>query len=220
MNSDVAYHETRFAFDERRETLWKTLCESYFNRLISLDDTVLELGAGYCSFINNVRARKRIAVDIWPGVTEAAQPGVQARVGSVTDLSFLEDATVDFVFASNLFEHLTQPEFASTLRQLGQKISLGGSLNILQPNYKRAYREYFDDYTHVAIYSDTSMCDFLAAHDFRVVERHAGFLPFSIKSRWPVSPALIRLYLASPIKPFAKQMFIRAVPKRSAVVMG
>jgi hypothetical protein len=209
---DSTYHETRFVFDERRETLWKTLCESYFNQLISPDDTVLELGAGYCSFINNARAKKRIALDLWPGVAKAAGAGVHATVGSVTDLSFLEDASVDFAFASNLFEHLTQSEFELTLRQLRNKLSPGGTLNILQPNYKLAYREYFDDYTHVAIYSDTSLCDFLAAHGFRVVKRQAGFLPFSIKSRWPVSPRLIRLYLASPIKPFAKQMFIRAVP--------
>jgi hypothetical protein len=209
---DTTYHETRFVFDERRETLWKTLCESYFNQFISPDDTVLELGAGYCNFINNARAKKRIALDLWPGVARAAGAGVHAIVGSVTDLSLVEDGSIDFAFASNLFEHLTQPQFELTLRQLRNKLSAGGTLNILQPNYKLAYREYFDDYTHVAIYSDTSLCDFLAAHGFRVVKRQAGFLPFSIKSRWPVSPRLIRLYLASPIKPFAKQMFIRAVP--------
>jgi len=210
--SDLRYHETRFAFDERREMLWRTLCHSYFNRLIPPDSTVLELGAGYCNFINNVKAARRIAFDVWPGVAEAAQPGVQPVVGTVTDLSSIPGGSVDFVFASNLFEHLTQTDFALTLRELRRTLSPQGTLNILQPNYKRAYREYFDDYTHIAIYSDISMCDFLAAHDFRVIERHAGFLPFSIKSRWPVSPFLIRLYLASPFKPFAKQMLIRAVP--------
>jgi hypothetical protein len=209
---DANYHDTRFVFDERRETLWKTLCGSYFNQLISPDHTVLELGAGYCNFINNASGRKRIALDVWPGVAKAARLGVQAVVGSVTDLGFLEDGSIDFAFASNLFEHLTQSEFALTLRQLRHKLARGGTLNILQPNYKLAYREYFDDYTHVAIYSDTSLCDFLAANGFRVVKRQAGFLPFSIKSRWPVSPTLIRLYLASPIKPFAKQMLIQAVP--------
>jgi len=41
------YHETRFHFDPRREVLWATLCDSYFQELISPDDCVLDLGAGY-----------------------------------------------------------------------------------------------------------------------------------------------------------------------------
>ena len=44
----------------------------------------------------------------------------------------------------------------------------------------------------------------------RVVECKPRFLPLTIKSRLPVWPALIRAYLASPIKPLAKQMFVRA----------
>jgi hypothetical protein len=83
---------------------------------------------------------------------------------------------------------------------------------ILQPNYRRAYREYFDDYTHVAAYSHVSLQDFLEAHGFTVVENHAGFLPLTIKSRLPVSPHLIRLYLKLPWKPLAKQMLLRAQP--------
>ena len=85
-------------------------------------------------------------------------------------------------------------------------------LAILQPNYKRAYREYFDDYTHISVFSDVSICDFLEANQFRVIDRQPGFLPLSVKSRFPVIPALIRAYLLSPIKPFAKQMLIRSVP--------
>ena len=191
--------------------MWRTLCERYFNRLIAETDTVLELGSGYCNFINNIRAEKRIAVDTWPGVITSAAEGVTAKVGSITDLSFIDNSSVDFVFASNVFEHLTQSDLLLTLSEVRRVLRPSGTINILQPNYKLAYREYFDDYTHIGIYSDVSMCDLLASNGFRVVAKHAGFLPFSIKSRWPVSPFLIRMYLASPIKLFAKQMFIRAV---------
>ena len=83
-------------------------------------------------------------------------------------------------------------------------------MNILQPNYRRAYKEYFDDYTHVTVYSDVSLCDFLEAHGWRVIECVPGFLPFSLKSGLPVQPWLIRLYLRLPWKPLAKQMFVRA----------
>jgi hypothetical protein len=85
-----------------------------------------------------------------------------------------------------------------------------GTLNILQPNYRFAYREYFDDYTHVTVYSDRSLVDFLGAHGFRVLECYPRFLPLTIKSRFPVSPFLIRTYLRLPFKPMGKQMLIRA----------
>jgi hypothetical protein len=131
-------------------------------------------------------------------------------VGQVTELEFLPDASVDFVFASNLFEHLTQAQFAEVLAQLKRKARRGATLNIVQPNYRRAYKEYFDDYTHLTVYSDVSLCDFLEAHGWSVIECMPGFLPFSLKSRLPVLPWLIRLYLRLPWKPLAKQMFVRA----------
>ena len=207
---DDGYHGTRFARDPNREILWATLCASYFQRLVDPDFHVLELGAGYANFINNIRCRARTAIDLWPALPEHVRSGVTARVGSVTDLEFLPDASVDFVFASNLFEHLTQPQFADVLAQLGKKVRSGATLNILQPNYRRAYKEYFDDYTHLTVYSDVSLCDFLEAHGWRVIECVPGFLPFSLKSALPVRPSLIRLYLRLPWKPLAKQMFVRA----------
>ena len=209
-SSPVTYHDTRFTFDARRDVLWKTLCEHFFQRLIPADSCVLELGAGYGHFISHIRAARRIAVDQWPGLTRYVQAPVEAKVCNVTDLEWLADRSVDFAFASNLFEHLTQADFARVLEQLGRKLKQGGTLNILQPNYRYAYREYFDDFTHVSVYSDESLSDFLATHGFTVFERLPRFLPLTVKSRLPVSPALIRLYLALPVKPMGKQMFLRA----------
>jgi SAM-dependent methyltransferase len=208
--SEAGYHATRLAYDKRREVLWSTLCQYYFSKFIRPDFHVLDLGAGYANFINNVSCARRTAVDSWPQLPDHAAGGVEARVGSVTDLSFLPEASVDLAFASNLFEHLTKDEFAETLAQLRRKLKPDGTLIILQPNYRRAYKEYFDDYTHISVYSHVSLCDFLAANGFRILECIPGFLPFSVKSGLPVSRALIRLYLASPWKPAAKQMLVRA----------
>ena len=208
----TGYHTTRFAPDPRRDVLWKTLVHGYFQALIPADACVLELGAGYAHFINHVRARRKIAIDLWEGLRDYAGPGVETIIQSACDLSSIEPASVDFAFASNLTEHLTQPELAALLEQLRYKLQRGGTLNLLQPNYRFAYREYFDDYTHVTIYSDRSLCDFLAAHGFRVIECRPRFLPLTVKSRWPVSPLLIHLYLRSPWKVMGKQMLIRCTP--------
>jgi len=206
------YHETRFGFDSRRELLWSTLCKSYFQKLIPVDGCVLEIGAGYGHFINNIRCRQRIALDSWPGMQDYLAPGVQGIVSSATDLIQVPPGSVDFAFASNLFEHLTQPDLALTLMQLREKLTSRGTLNIVQPNYRFAYKEYFDDYTHVSIYSDRSLSDFLMANGFRILECQPKFLPLTIKSRLPVFPFLIQTYLRLPIKPLGKQMLIRAAP--------
>ena len=214
MNKERTYFETRLEHDPRREVLWRTLCLHYFADLISPSDCVLELGAGYGHFVNNVTARRRIALDTWKGFIDYLQPGIESRVGDVSDLSFLAPTSVNFAFASNLFEHITQVEFSSVLRQLGNVLAENGTLNILQPNYYYAYREYFDDYTHRTVYSHTSLCDFLEANGYRVIECKPRFLPLTVKSRLPVSASLIRLYLYSPWKVAGKQMFVRARPDR------
>jgi SAM-dependent methyltransferase len=206
----TTYHEVRLTPDPRRLILWQTLWRHHFSALVPPSACVLDLGCGYGEFINSVAARRRIALDRWDEFPRFLAPGVEAIVASVTDLDRLEDGVVDFAFASNLFEHLTQADFAATLAALRRKLSPGGTLNILQPNYRYAYREYFDDYTHVAVYSHISLTDFLAANGYRVIETRPRFLPLTIKSRVPVHPALIAAYLKSPIKPLAKQMFLRA----------
>jgi SAM-dependent methyltransferase len=214
MESSLAesrYHDTRFTYDRRREIVWQVLCAEFFQPLIQPQFHVLDLGSGYGHFINNVRCASKTAIDQWPGLREHAAPDVKTHIGSVSDLHFLADGSVDFAFASNLFEHLTQDQFAQTLAEVRRVLRPGGTLNILQPNYRLAYREYFDDYTHVAIYSDRSLADFLEAHEFRVLQAIPGFLPFSVKSSGgAVRPWIIRTYLRSPWKPLAKQMFVRA----------
>ena len=204
------YHQTRLDFDPKRDVVWRSLWRFYFCKLISRNDCVLDLGCGYGNFINNVIARRRIAIDSWEGFLAYVDPLIERVVGSVTDLGFIEDGTIDFAFASNLFEHLPKTDFACLLETLRHKLALGGTLNILQPNYRYAYREYFDDYTHVSVFSHVSLADFLRANSFDVLEIRPRFLPLTVKSRLPVSPLLIRAYLASPIKPLAKQMLIRA----------
>jgi SAM-dependent methyltransferase len=210
----AGYHEARLTADPKRDIVWNALWRFHFSRMVRGDDTVLDLGCGYGNFINQVVARRRIAIDSWPDFPEFLAPGVEAVVGRVTELDFLPDGGVDFAFASNLFEHIPQSAFTLVLDALRAKLSDRGTLTILQPNYRYAYREYFDDYTHVAIYSHISLADFLKANGYEVLTVVPRFLPLTVKSRIPVSTSLIRAYLASPIKPLGKQMLVTARPRR------
>ncbi len=206
------YHESRLAADPRRAVVWQALWRYYFRKLIPADACVLDLGCGYGDFINSVAARRRIALDVWPEFPKHLVAGVEPVVAPVNDLSGIEHDSIDFAFASNLFEHIPQADFASVLAQLKTKLSARGELTILQPNYRYAYREYFDDYTHVSVYSHISLCDFLIANGYEIIEARPRFLPLTVKSRLPVWPPLIGLYLNSPVKPLGKQMLVRARP--------
>lgn len=211
---NAGYHVSRLAADPRRDVVWRALWRYHFSRLVREDDCVLDLGCGYGSFINQVVARRRIALDSWPDFPAFLEPGIEAMVGDVTQLDYLPDFGVDYAFASNLFEHIPQSGFARVLDTLRGKLSGRGTLTILQPNYRYAYREYFDDYTHVAIYSHISLADFLTANGYEVLTVEPRFLPLTVKSRLPVSPWLIRAWLASPVKILGKQMLISARPRR------
>lgn len=204
------YFETRLEKDARRDVVWKTLWEAFFAKRIDPSDAVLELGAGWGSFINQVKARRRVAVDLWPGLRDQVETGVEVVVGSATDLAFLEDQSIDFAFASNLLEHLTREDCTKLVLGLKPKLSHKGTLNLVQPNFKYCAPQYFDDFTHVTVFSHVSLCDFLEANGYEIVDCRPRFLPLTVKSRLPTWPSLIKAYLASPFKPLAGQMYVSA----------
>ena len=206
------YHDSRLVYDAKRAVVWKALWRYYFCNRINTESAVLDMGCGYCEFINNVVARERIALDTWPEFEQHLNPGIRAILSSVTDLSDIADRSIDYAFASNLFEHLTQSDASDALVQLRAKLKPDGRLTLLQPNYRYCTSEYFDDYTHVSVWSHVSIADFLGAHGFEVIELHPRFLPLTIKSHLPVWSPLIGLYLALPFSPMGKQMLVSARP--------
>jgi hypothetical protein len=207
------YEATRFTSDPRRASIWHEII-GYLEGVFGIPDSLLELGAGYCDAVNSSRAKRRFATDIRPEFARNAAEGVVTHVGSCTDLSWIEQNRFQWVLASNLFEHLSKDDLVVTLRQVRGSLLAGGSLFVIQPNFRYAYRSYFDDFTHLpeAIMTEISMCDFLRTQGFGIAFSHPRFLPFSMKSRLPAHPFLVRAYLRSPIRPYGAQMLVVARP--------
>ena len=205
----TGYFATRLAENANRAPVWRHICD-YLARWIPQDADVLELGAGWCDFANLVQARSVTAVDLESVVLTAAAEHVRAIVGDCTDLTELDDATFDVVFASNLLEHLERPQSDRLLAEAMRVLRPGGRLILLQPNFRLQPGRYFDDYTHVAIFTDVSLADYLVASGWQVQHVAARFLPLSMRSRGSSLSFLVPWYLRSPLKPLAGQMLVVA----------
>jgi SAM-dependent methyltransferase len=204
---EEGYFKTRLAPDPNREKVWSVVVP-WLQRFIPPNAAVLDVGAGYCTFINQVRAAERHAVDVAPLVTEHAAPGVIAHVAPSYHMQGVPSAHFDVVFESFLFEHLTREELADTLAEILRVLKPGGRLLAAQPNFYYAYRRYFDDYTHRLVFTHTSLADRLVAAGFELERVFPRFLPFSLRSALPTFRPLVWLYLHSPLKPCAGNMLI------------
>ena len=208
-------YEQRFSAAERarKTALWKTLCQSFFQKYVADTDVVVDLGAGYCEFINNIRCKRKFAVDLSEDTRTAAAEDVTVIIEPVTDLSSFEQSSVDVVFASNLFEHLrTKDDLVTVLKEVSRILKPERDLLVLQPNIHYAYREYWDYLDHHIPLSHVSLEEALNLTGFTVREVRPRLLPYSFKSRLPQSSLLLRLYLmAGPLHLlFGKQMFLHA----------
>jgi SAM-dependent methyltransferase len=209
----AAYFTTRFPPDPRRAALWRHLT-AYVARHVPPDARVLELGAGYCHFINAVPARSRVAVDLGEQVVACAAPGVTAvNADALEALAAQADGAFDFVFASNFLEHFEWAVLDVMIKEIHRVLAPSGRLGLIQPNFRIAPHLYFDDYTHRTVFSDVSLCDWLGASGFRIAACVPRFMPFTVKSRLGGLTFLVPLYLRLPWRPFAGQMFVVAERK-------
>jgi len=207
------YFTSRLKNTKKRETVWKYLCKYYFNNLVGDASVVLDLGAGRCEFINNVQCKEKYAIDQWKDFSAYANPNVNCRVAAVTDLSHIDLDSVDVVFASNLVEHLSKGDIELMLKEVKRILKENGKLILLQPNFRYTSKKYFDDYTHISMWSHVSLSEFLDSQNFKIEKIFKKFLPFSMNSRLPALPFLIWLYLKLPVKFFAGQMLLIAGKK-------
>jgi SAM-dependent methyltransferase len=193
--------------------IWSVLCRRFFSRFVQPTDTVVDVGAGYCEFINHIHAGRRIAVDLNPDVRNFAAAGIEVINEPCTALASLAGDSVDVVFMSNFLEHL--PDKATVLATLAEARRLlrpGGRLLILQPNIRYLPGAYWDFFDHHTALTDRSLCEALELLDMRIEVVIPRFLPYSTKSRLPQAPIFVSLYLSVPIvwRWMGKQAFISA----------
>jgi SAM-dependent methyltransferase len=197
----------------QKHAIWEVLCSDFFSRYVKPTDTVVDIGAGYCEFINNIRAGSKIAVDLNPDVRRFAASDVRVINESCTAIRELASNSVDVVFMSNFLEHLPNKELVlETFRESQRILRPGGRVMILQPNIRYLPGEYWDYFDHHTPLTERSLTEGLLLAGLEPTTVIARFLPYTTKSRLPQAPWLVRLYLKlSPAwRLFGKQAFVVA----------
>lgn len=205
--NDKNYHKTRFKFDPGRLKVWTAITE-HLQPYVGSNKTVLDLGSGYGDFINNIKAKKKYALDIGPDVKDHINKDVIFINKPASSLETIPANTLDVVFSSNLFEHLDRTQLDETMRAVNKRVKKNGTLILIGPNFRYAYRDYFDDYTHKTIFTHVSLADLMYEYGFVPVKVVPKFLPLTLKSRLPKSYWLTKLYLNLPFSPMGKQMLL------------
>ena len=60
-------YQNRFSNSEelnKKNEIWKVLCRNFFSKWISPQATVVDVAVGYCEFINNIQAQKKMGFDL------------------------------------------------------------------------------------------------------------------------------------------------------------
>jgi SAM-dependent methyltransferase len=211
-------YKARFAGkSEYRRRVWKVLC-SYFSRWIDSSQAVLDLGCGYCEFINMISCRSKFAMDLNPDARKLAADGVTLLEQDCSDPWKIEPQTLDAVFTSNFFEHLpTKASLEATLIEAHRALKPAGCLIAMGPNIKAVPGKYWDFFDHYLPLTELSLAEVLKKCGFSIEVCEERFLPYTMSDGREYPIWVLRTYLSLPIawKIFGEQFLVIA-RKRTA----
>ncbi len=193
----------------QRNALWKVLCSNFFQKYINTQDIVLDVATGYGEFINNISCKKKLACDINPDSKKYLDNNVQFLKSSSSKIP-LKNNSVDKIFISNFFEHITREEILSTIHELHRLLKPGGNVLVLQPNIRYCAKDYWMFFDHITPIDDRALTEVFSMNGFALQKKIERFLPFTTKSKFPKSPFFVKVYLSLPFlwRIFGKQSFL------------
>jgi SAM-dependent methyltransferase len=207
------YRERFSGNPEYRNRVWKTLTSSFFSRWIAPDAAVLDLGCGYCEFINNIAAGTKFGMDLNPDAARNAAAGVTVFQQDCSTPWPVPEGSLDAVFTSNFFEHLpSKGHLEKTLQHAWMALRPGGVLIAMGPNIKYLPGLYWDFFDHYIELTERSLTEVLKKCGYSIEKMEARFLPYTMSDGRRYPQALLRMYLALPLawRFFGKQFLVVA----------
>jgi len=208
-------YRIRFAKEQlpRKNSIWKVICQDYLQNFIDPADTVVDIACGYGEFLNNISAKKKIAVDLNPDARQFLERNIEFYQCPAIELGNFIKGSADVVFTSNFLEHLPNKYVLDEfLGQVLFAMKPGAKYIILGPNLRYLPGEYWDYYDHHLGLTHLSLCEALRLKGFNVETCIDRFLPFTTQGSLPTHPFLVKIYLKLPWvwRFFGKQFLIVA----------
>ncbi len=198
---------------ERRKDVWSVLVREIFQPLISPDAVVLDLGCGYGEFINQIRAGRKLAMDLNPDSAAHLSTGVEFLRQDCSQPWAVEPGSLDWIVTSNFFEHLPDKScLEDTLVQAHRALKLGGRIWCMGPNINALPGKYWDFWDHHLALSNHSMVEVLALKGFVIESCVPRFMPYTMIGGPNFPLWVVRFYLHCPWAWifFGRQFLIRA----------
>jgi SAM-dependent methyltransferase len=209
----------RFRFKESdlpgKMRIWQTLCHGFFQQFVAADSTVLDVACGYGEFINNIRSKKKLAIDLNPDTKRFLNNEVAFYQTRADEMTAIANDSVDVAFTSNFLEHLeSKTACDGVFREVLRVLRPGGKFIVMGPNIRYLAGEYWDFYDHHLPLSHLSLEEGLAINGFRVTRNIPRFLPYTTRSALPQHPLLVSAYLKVPFAwPMLGKQFLLVAEK-------
>jgi SAM-dependent methyltransferase len=214
-SADVeAIYRNRFAANlDYRKQIWTLLASQFFSRWIRSSDAVIDIGCGYCEFINNIAAARKYGIDLNPASRSNAAAGVTLFEQDCVQRWPLPPGSLDVAFSSNFFEHLPSKQaLEATLLEALRCLKSGGRLIAMGPNIRYVGGAYWDFFDHYLPLTDRSLVEVLTKCGFETELVEPRFLPFTMSHGRNAPLWMVRIYLALPLawRFFGKQFLVIA----------
>jgi SAM-dependent methyltransferase len=195
-----------------RTRVWGVLC-TFFSKWIPADATVLDLGCGYCEFINTVSAGKKYAMDLNPDVKKRVAVGIDFLEQDCSANWAITPGSLDAVFTSNFLEHLPDKSAVErTITHAHDSLRPGGVFVAMGPNIKYVPGAYWDFFDHYVALTELSLVEVLEKRGFEIDVCVARFLPYSMSQGRTYPLWMLRMYLGMTFlwRLFGKQFLVVA----------
>ncbi|OAB61431.1 methyltransferase type 11 [Leptolyngbya valderiana BDU 20041] len=194
-------YQLRFArIANYRRKVWKILVTRYFQDLVGERRDILDLGCGWGEFINQVRARKKYAMDLNPDAKDYLESEVRFIHQDCSQSWPVSEASLDVVFTSNFLEHLLSKESLSrTIAEAYRCLKPGGKIICLGPNIKYTGGAYWDFFDHHLPLTEASISEVLKLRGFQIQTCIPKFLPYTMANGKQPPLWTVSLYISMPL---------------------
>jgi SAM-dependent methyltransferase len=197
--TSVLRDEYRLRFtriEKYRNEIWKILCDEFFKTFISQEAHVLDLGAGWGEFINNIKAAKKYAMDLNSDVASRLSEEIHFLHQDCSEEWKIQTKSLDVVFTSNFLEHLPDKDHVeNTISEAYRCLKQDGLIICLGPNIKYVSGAYWDFWDHFIPITELSLSELLKLKGFNIHLSIPRFLPYSMSAGKTPPLFFVKLYL-------------------------